>query len=211
MAASRVESAPRHPPGRFEVAQALVGHGRQQQAPGPARRHDGAGRVEPGEPLEAGGGVAVQRVVRGAGDLDRLRVVDLGGHCVGAGDEVAIAGLVADQGQVLGRRCQVLDVLASHTGHQEGVAIEHTPLGLASLFGMPAAALWNTSVELADVVGAPGRELWERLQGVEGWPARFATGTAPVADVAAEVGWSRQHLSRRFATSSGSGRSWRPG
>ena len=64
--------------------------------------------------------------------------------------------------------------MISHVGHQEGVAIELTPLGCRTLFGMPSRALWNTSLECSDVAGAAGRELWERLQGVSGWPRRFA-------------------------------------
>jgi AraC-like DNA-binding protein len=89
--------------------------------------------------------------------------------------------------------------------------------------------LCNTSVELGDVVGSAGWELWERLQGPAPWAARFAAcddvlcrlarggvevtpelteawralvrsgGTSTVAALAHRVGWSRQHLGRRFA------------
>ena len=112
-------------------------------------------------------------------------------------------------------------------GAQEGVAIELTPLGSRDLFGMPACELWDTSLELSDVVGGVGDELWERLQVADGWAARFAVcddvltrlavhdpsaaalevcwellaashGTVPVAALAAETGYSRQHLTRRF-------------
>jgi AraC-like DNA-binding protein len=123
----------------------------------------------------------------------------------------------------------------SHTGHQEGVAINLTPLGSRALFGMPARALWNTSVECADVAGSAGRELWERLQGLTAWADRFAAcdavlariadrevtvapelreawqalvrtgGTRPIGGVAATVGWSRQHLARRFRDEFGIG------
>lgn len=119
--------------------------------------------------------------------------------------------------------------------HQEGIAMELSPLGARSLFGMPCGALWDTSLECADVVGSRGWELWERLQGESGWPERFAIcdevlgrwvgadvhlapelehawqtlersgGTAMVGDLATEVGWSRQHLTRRFATEFGLG------
>jgi AraC-like DNA-binding protein len=120
--------------------------------------------------------------------------------------------------------------LISHTGHQEGVAVELTPLGCRTLFRVPSRELWNTSLECADVVGAAGRELWERLQGTTGWEQRFAVcddvltrlavldartavrpelrhawtslvrsgGGAPIGDLAADVGWSRQHLAKRF-------------
>ena len=57
---------------------------------------------------------------------------------------------------------------------QEGVAVELTPLGSRAVLGLPAAALWDTSVEAADVVGPAGVELWERLHHAGGWAARFA-------------------------------------
>jgi AraC-like DNA-binding protein len=116
----------------------------------------------------------------------------------------------------------------SHGGHQEGVAIELSPLGSRVLLGMPARVLWNQTVECADVAGPAGRELWERLQGPAPWADRFAVcddvlrrlarpdvdvapelrvawralvasgGATPVSAVARHVGWSRQHLARRF-------------
>ncbi|HEX6310666.1 MAG TPA: helix-turn-helix domain-containing protein [Acidimicrobiia bacterium] len=122
---------------------------------------------------------------------------------------------------------QSCSALISHDGNQEGVAIELTPLGSRVLFGMPARELWDLSLELADVIGPTGRELWEQLQQTDRWEDRFAvcdrvlaprTGadeTAPelrfswealitsggdvsVHELAAETGWSRQHLGRRF-------------
>ena len=125
--------------------------------------------------------------------------------------------------------------LVTQGSHQEGVAVELTPLGSRTLLGVPAAALWSTTVELADVAGAAGRELWERLQAVAPWSERFAVcdevlgrladpgavvgpeltaawralvrsgGTLPVADLARDVGWSRQHLARRFGQEFGAG------
>lgn len=117
-------------------------------------------------------------------------------------------------------------------GDQEGVAIELTPLGSRRLFGMPARELWDLSVEFADVVGSVGTELWDRLQVAAGWPDRFAvcddvlsrlavhapmtaelegcwrwlvasSGSVPVAELAAETGYSRQHLTRRFRSEFG--------
>jgi AraC-like DNA-binding protein len=127
---------------------------------------------------------------------------------------------------------QASPALIAHDGNQEGVTIELTPAGCRALFGLPAAALWNTSLELADVAGPAGVELWERLQGTSGWDERFAIvddvlcrvlrddplepalrrawqlvagtgGTVPVADVAETIGWTRQHFSRRFAAEFG--------
>jgi AraC-like DNA-binding protein len=129
---------------------------------------------------------------------------------------------------------QASPALIEHTGHQEGVAIELTPLGFRGLFAMPARALWSTSLELSDVVGPIGTELWERLQTTAAWPDRFAVcdevlgrlagdelddpglrrawelvvgshGNAPVSTIAADVGWSRQHLARRFTDEFGLG------
>jgi AraC-like DNA-binding protein len=119
--------------------------------------------------------------------------------------------------------------------HQEGVGIELSPLGARMLFGLPSRVLWDASVECSDVVGRQGWELWERLQGVPAWPRRFAVcdevltrwadtdvrvaaeltrawhtlvrsgGTAAVGDLAADIGWSRQHLARRFGEEFGLG------
>ncbi len=119
--------------------------------------------------------------------------------------------------------------LIAHDGNQEGVAIELTPLGCRSLLGLPARALWNQSVEAGDVIGRAAAELHERLCATKVWPDRFAAcddvlgrllrpaspvvpevgeawrlvvgsgGAIPVGDVAAEVGWSRRQLARRFA------------
>jgi AraC-like DNA-binding protein len=123
----------------------------------------------------------------------------------------------------------------SHEGNQEGIAVELSPLGCRSLFGMPARALWNTSVECAEITGPAGRELWERLQPGGTWSERFAAcdevlsrlarddllpapqlvhawrsvvgagGTASVGALAAELGWTRQHLTRRFGDEFGLG------
>lgn len=129
---------------------------------------------------------------------------------------------------------QASPALIAHPAPQEGVAIELSPLGFRALFAQPARALWNTSVELADVVGRAGDELWERLQELDTWPARFAAcdavltrwlvdrqavpelrrawhlivasgGTVGVAELADAVGWTRQHLTRRFTDELGLG------
>ena len=122
---------------------------------------------------------------------------------------------------------QLRQATISHGGDQQGVAIELTPLGSRALLGAPAAALWNSSHELGDVVGRAGDELWERLQPGGTWDERFGAcdtvllrlladatvapeldhswhrlvetgGSLGVAELASEVGWSRQHLARRF-------------
>lgn len=124
--------------------------------------------------------------------------------------------------------------LIGHDGFQQGVAIELTPLGARVLFGVPAGALWDLTLEVEEVAGSVGDELWERLHHDDTWGARFATcddvlgqlvgdhataepvagswqmlaashGQVPVADVARELGWSRQHLTRRFRAEFGLG------
>ena len=129
---------------------------------------------------------------------------------------------------------QMRPALISHDGQQEGVAIELTPAGSRALLGLPARELWNTTVELSDVAGGSGDELWERLQVGAAWEDRFAVcdqtllrlvreadvvpalghawrslvgtgGTVSVEDLADEVGWSRQHLARRFRDEFGLG------
>jgi AraC-like DNA-binding protein len=68
---------------------------------------------------------------------------------------------------------QASAALIAHDGYQEGVSIALSPLGCRTLFGLPARALWDTSLELDEVVGAAGRELAERLQEAPTWPERF--------------------------------------
>ena len=122
---------------------------------------------------------------------------------------------------------QASPALIAHPGRQEGVAIELTPPGCRALFGMPARALWDMSLEFDDVAGPAGGELWERVQEADGWDARFAAvddvlcgllrddplepalgrswqliassaGVVPVQELARTIGWTRQHLARRF-------------
>lgn len=122
---------------------------------------------------------------------------------------------------------QATSARIAHDGHQEGIAVELTPLGARALLGVPARGLWNTSAELADVVGPRGDELWERVQEAVGWPARMSAcddvltglltervvapelarawgalvgsgGAMPIGELAGHLGWSRHHLTRRF-------------
>ncbi|MEV0245169.1 helix-turn-helix domain-containing protein [Nocardia sp. NPDC050712] len=116
---------------------------------------------------------------------------------------------------------------------QEGLAIALTPLGSRTLFGLPAGELWDTTLEFADLAGPTGHELWERLQGPASWPQRFAAcdqvltrlarhdrlvvpelawawrtlvdtgGTTGIGELSTEIGWSRQHLARRFGAEFG--------
>jgi AraC-like DNA-binding protein len=124
--------------------------------------------------------------------------------------------------------------LISHGGDQQGVAVELTPLGSRTVLGMPASALWDLTLELEEVAGPIGDELWERLQEAAGWDERFAAcdavlarlsgddatpvelagcwqalasahGQIAIDSLAREVGYSRQHLARRFRAEFGLG------
>ena len=124
---------------------------------------------------------------------------------------------------------QATPAMIAHDGNQEGVSIELTPLGSRALLGLPARALWNTTVEAADVLGPVAAELRERLHLTTDWDTRFAIvdqvlarfvrdrsevapevreawrllvashGTIPIGELAAEISWSRRHLSQRFS------------
>ncbi|MGW6703275.1 helix-turn-helix domain-containing protein [Streptomyces sp. NPDC054956] len=118
--------------------------------------------------------------------------------------------------------------LCDHPGGQEAIRLELTPLGAFRLFAVPMSELTNRVVELAAVLGPEARVLVEQLAATGDWAARFdlldialsarlergprpapevshawrllsrAGGSIPVARIAAEVGWSRGHLVRRF-------------
>lgn len=118
--------------------------------------------------------------------------------------------------------------LVRHDGTEAGVAVELTPLGARSLFGLPAVELTSHIVNLGDLLGAAGRALPERLAAAGDWPSRFRLldqvlcgasrpGARPpaevahvwrrllsavegpaVTDLAREVGWSRRHLTEVF-------------
>jgi AraC-like DNA-binding protein len=124
--------------------------------------------------------------------------------------------------------------LIAHDGNQEGVAVMVSPIGSRALFGLPAAELWDLTLEADEVIGAKGRELSERLHLTEDWDSRFTAfddvltrllceasvapelshswdrlvrsgGRIAVADLAADVGYSRQHLRHRFSQEFGVG------
>ncbi|GGQ29735.1 AraC-like DNA-binding protein [Actinomadura coerulea] len=117
-------------------------------------------------------------------------------------------------------------------GGQRGIQLDVTPLGAYTLLGVPMARLTNTAADLPDLLGREARTLVERLADARTWGARFAVldafllrrlGTGPVpdrevarawrlldgdpglsvADLAADVGWSRKHLTHRFREQAG--------
>ncbi|QFG26577.1 AraC family transcriptional regulator [Actinomadura sp. WMMB 499] len=120
-----------------------------------------------------------------------------------------------------------------HPGGQVGVQLDITPLGAYTLFGVPMARLSNLAVELPDLLGPGAAALVDRLAGTPGWGDRFdlidayllrradagpvpdpevrrawdlllrSGGTTGVAELAADVGWSRKHLAHRFREQAG--------
>lgn len=123
-------------------------------------------------------------------------------------------------------------VVMRHPGHQEGVQLALTPAGCRALLGRPTSALGASVVPLGEVLpGAV--ELMGMLAETCSWRQRFELvddalrravrrGRAPMAsplqtafalltsssgwsvqDVAGEIGWSRRHLSGRFAAEFG--------
>ncbi len=118
--------------------------------------------------------------------------------------------------------------LITHQGRQSGVQLAVSPLGARALFGLPAGAIAGADLDAADLLGPVAAELHERISRARSWPERFAVlddvlcragqldrrpaaevshawrqllasgGRLPVAEMAAEVGWSARHLRSRF-------------
>ncbi len=119
--------------------------------------------------------------------------------------------------------------LIAHDGRQSGVQLSVHPLTAGGLLGVPAGELADRDEHAADVLGPWVDRLQDRLRGAAGWPGRFAvvadelaarphravaaelvcawyllTRTAtPVAEVAADVGWSTRRLHARCRAETG--------
>jgi len=116
-------------------------------------------------------------------------------------------------------------------GGAECVQVDFTPLGAYRFFGGAVADLATRMVDIGDVLGHDGRELRERLGATSGWERRFdlledfiagrcfhlpsaeivfayrrlarSAGSAGIAALAGEIGWSRKHLVERFRSELG--------
>jgi transcriptional regulator GlxA family with amidase domain len=123
--------------------------------------------------------------------------------------------------------------LVRHDGSQHGIQLEITPAGANALFAVPAGSLASQVVHLEALGVTFGSELIDRLSSAATWRARWAVlddvflrqvsashgsdpvlshawamlvagnGSASVGALAAEVGWNRQHFSRKFTAAFG--------
>lgn len=118
-------------------------------------------------------------------------------------------------------------------GRYASIDLEFTPLGAYTLLARPLSEVTGACGALEDLFGAEGRRLSEQVRGVKSWDERFdvlerfllgraQAGPAPtpavawalsrmwqtggnvrIAALAAELGCSRRHLTRRFTVEIG--------
>ena len=115
-----------------------------------------------------------------------------------------------------------------HDGSQSGIQLQLSPLGARALFGVPAGELAGIDVSGRELLGARAAVVREQLREAASWPERFqvldrelgrqltaycrppaevcqawrmlrrSSGTASIAQIAREVGWSDRQLAREF-------------
>lgn len=123
--------------------------------------------------------------------------------------------------------------LVVHDGAQSGIQLQVSPLAARPLLGVPAGEIASLDAHAGDVLGRFAIDLHDQVRAAPDWSARFAVlddvlgaaldeeraartqvrhawalllrsgGTAAVADVAREVGWSERQLSAQFTTEIG--------
>jgi AraC-like DNA-binding protein len=121
-----------------------------------------------------------------------------------------------------------IPVDTAHDGSLRCIQVDLTPLGAHQLLGLPMSELHDVVAPLDALDGAHWRDLGDRLADLPSWPARFelldetlhraaaigraadpevrwawrrlvtSHGTAPIGQLATEVGWSRRHFAARF-------------
>jgi len=124
----------------------------------------------------------------------------------------------------LGGTCEVVEIGATHAS----LDLKLPPLGAYALCGQPLRSLAGEFVALDDLFGAPGQRLEERLREAEDWDGRFdvlerflldrasvpcwphpmvaaawsrlheTAGAVRIDALAAELGFSRRHLTTTF-------------
>jgi transcriptional regulator GlxA family with amidase domain len=111
--------------------------------------------------------------------------------------------------------------------HRDGLFVHLKPNGVFALFGIRAFELSSHTVDLSLVWGSTSSSVIDRIAGASQWPERFAIldralleivqpvqtplelawawnklaetrGCITIDHLAARVGWSRQHLGKRF-------------
>jgi AraC-like DNA-binding protein len=123
--------------------------------------------------------------------------------------------------------------LIRHDGAQSGIQVALRPLGARALLGLPGGVLANIDVPAEAVLGRASNRIQSRIQEADSWSSRFAIldselgallrdaqpiapevalawrmllrsgGTASVAELAAETGWSSRYLAQRFHVETG--------
>ena len=118
--------------------------------------------------------------------------------------------------------------LVVHHGAQSGIQLQLSPLAARPLLGLPAGELASIDLAAEEILGRLATQVYEQIRAADNWSARFAVldrllgdaidveravpdeiarawavllrsnGTAPIAEVARDVGWSQRHLSAQF-------------
>ncbi len=147
-----------------------------------------------------------------------IHLSDPAGRMVGRRVDSFVAGL--DDGFTI----------TESSGAQSGIQLNLDPLAAGRLFGVPMQVLTHEVVDFADLWGAGAADLVDQLQAANDWSRRFdlldrhlgtrlaagarpdptiawawrclrdSGGTMSIADLAAEIGWSRKHLAQQFRT-----------
>ncbi|WP_157555373.1 helix-turn-helix domain-containing protein [Nocardia crassostreae] len=193
--------------GAFQVSAEHVVHG----SPGPfrglgVRRVFGFDVLEP-EPVQ-------RRKIPG-GTVKIVFALDGTVNGVSAGPSALVIGM-HDRGGI-----------ATHAGRMCSAQVQLGPMAARRMLGIPLSEFRNDIVNLEDLFGSSARRFVERLAETPGWDERFALiadylrsrcaeddldpvvaatvdrlrathGAVPITALAADSGWSRRHLSRRF-------------